>query len=198
MKTKNTKKVTLKILEKLEACESGAEYWKSLSEKHRHDPLWLMQHAIDSDNLHVMEHANWLITRLLSTKNVRRYAVFAARLALPVFESEYPNDDRPRKAIEAAEDVIKRNTAENREKARLAADAAWAAVVADVSCVVVDRSSWASWASWASRAAAYAAWTAAWEYRTADGANAAMAALAAADTAKTMIKILKYGMELLK
>lgn len=34
-------------------------------------------------------------------------AVIAARAAIPIFEAEFPNDSRPREAVEAAEDVIR-------------------------------------------------------------------------------------------
>ena len=44
-------------------------------------------------------------------------AVFAAELVLPDFEKEYPNDKRPREAIEAAKKVLKRDNKANRDAA---------------------------------------------------------------------------------
>ena len=47
------------------------------------------------------------------------FAIFAARLVLKNFEKEFPGDDRPRKAIEAAEAYAKNPTKKNREAAEL-------------------------------------------------------------------------------
>lgn len=54
-------------------------------------------------------------------------AVYAARLVLPMWEQKYPEDDSPRKAIEAAEAVLANNTKETRRAAWSAASAASAA-----------------------------------------------------------------------
>lgn len=45
---------------------------------------------------------------------------------IDIFEKGHPNDDRPRKAIEAAKEWLKNPTEENRK----AAEAAWAAAAA--------------------------------------------------------------------
>lgn len=50
-------------------------------------------------------------------------AIFAAELVLKNYEDKYPNDLRPRQAIEAVKEVLKNNTEENRS----AAEAAWSA-----------------------------------------------------------------------
>ena len=54
-------------------------------------------------------------------------AVFAAKLCLKNFETEYPEDKRPRLAIEAAMKYIDNPTEENRSAAASAASAAWSA-----------------------------------------------------------------------
>lgn len=54
-------------------------------------------------------------------------AIYAARLVLPIFEKLYPNDKRPRKAIEAAVNWLKNPTEKNRIAAKKAARAAYAA-----------------------------------------------------------------------
>ena len=48
------------------------------------------------------------------------FAIYAARLVLKLYEDKYPNDDRPRKAIEAAENYAKYPTAKNRVTANAA------------------------------------------------------------------------------
>jgi hypothetical protein len=80
------------------------------------------------------------------------HAIYSAEAVLPIFENKYPNDNRPRLAIEAAKTVLKYPTEENKAKAKAAA---WAADDA------------ADDAGFASHAAAYAAaraatWAAAW------------------------------------
>jgi hypothetical protein len=42
-------------------------------------------------------------------------AIDAAKNSIYVFEAEYPNDDRPRKALEAAETWLREPTRENRQ-----------------------------------------------------------------------------------
>ena len=74
--------------------------------------------------------ALWLLVRRLDRKDRIRFAVYCAKDVLPIYEHTYPNDDRPRKSIEAAEACIKSNTKKNRVAADAAADAA--RVAADV------------------------------------------------------------------
>ena len=95
-------------------------------------------------------------------KEIRLFAVDCAELVLPLYEKQYLNDDRPRKAIQAARDyangVI---SAEELYAARAAARAAaWAAAGA-----AADAAWDAAWAAaWAAAgdAARAAAWAAAW------------------------------------
>jgi hypothetical protein len=93
---------------------------------------------------------------------------------LHIFENEYPNDDGPRKAIEASQQFIRGNITEQ-EWAVRAARAARAALAAEAA-----RAAWAALAAEAARAAwAADAADAAWAARAADAALAAEAARAA-------------------
>jgi hypothetical protein len=60
-----------------------------------------------------------------------QFAVLCARAVLPIWEVKFPDDDRPRKAIEAAEAWLAEPSEENagvaKEVAMSARDAAWAA-----------------------------------------------------------------------
>src|SRR3972149_2532123 len=68
----------------------------------------------------------------LDTKDRVRYAAFAATQVIGIYEKAYPHDDRPRKAIEAAEKCIAHNSPENRDYAASAAtDADYASHTAD-------------------------------------------------------------------
>ena len=57
-------------------------------------------------------------------KDFLKLAIFSAELVLKNFEKEYPNDLRPREAIEAAKKVLFRDTEKNRSAAESAAESA--------------------------------------------------------------------------
>ncbi len=98
-------------------------------------------------------------------------AIFAAEQVIDIFEKKYPNDDRPRKAIEAAKAWLISPTEEN---ARAAHTASYAA----------------TYAAYAADAASYAAHTAA------DAASyAAHTAADAADARKKLIKKINIWFE---
>lgn len=102
------------------------------------------------------------------------FAIFAARLVLKNFEKEFPCDDRPRKAIEAAEAYAKNPTKKNREAAKAAESAAESAAWAAES---VAESAWlAAWAT--AKSAAEAAWAARSTARSATRSTAWSAAKA--------------------
>ena len=77
-------------------------------------------------------------------------AIFSAELCLKEFEKLYPNDNRPRKAIDAARAVLAHDTAKNRSAAELAArsarsarSAAWSAAWAAVwSAAIKEIDTW--------------------------------------------------------
>jgi hypothetical protein len=101
---------------------------------------------------------------------LRLFAADCAEHVLHIYEKEYPSDDRPRKAIEAARKYARK------EIDAAARAAAWAAARA------------ADWAAAGAAAAAAdaagdAAWAAAWAAARAAAGDAARAAAAAADAA---------------
>ncbi len=111
-----------------------------------------------------------LINRLMGTAIVDdkksreigiRLAVFCAEKTLPIFEKKFPNDNRPRKAIEAVKNYL-----HNGEGVELKASAA---------------ASSASAASYASAAASYASDAAAAASSASDASDAAAAASYASD-----------------
>jgi hypothetical protein len=72
----------------------------------------------------------WVAFRMMREKSVRLCAIEIAKSVLPIFEKEYPNDLRPRKAIEAAETYLENLTEENRQKVESTYGAAYAAYYA--------------------------------------------------------------------
>lgn len=144
---------TLNEIKRHNPCESG---WKKLTKnlggirKYGKDtPVTLLQ-ILDSNGLN---DALWALRACNDERFARLLACDYAEHILHIFESRYPDDKRPRRAIEvsrrcadglATEDEL--NAA--RDAARAARDAAWAAEAA-------ARAAWAAWA--AARAAEAAA-----------------------------------------
>ena len=129
-----------------------------------------------------LKWGNWLIVRVMERKQYLQYAIFVAEQVIDIFEKKYPNDKRPRAAIEAVKEYLKNP---NRKNASAAASASAAAASASAAAYGASAASAASAAAAASASAA------------AYGASAASAA--AADASEEMqLKILKYGIELLK
>ena len=118
-------------------------------------------------------------------KDSVKLAIFAAELTIKNFEKKYPNDKRPREAIEAAKNWLKNPTEKNRSAARSAALSARSAASA-------ARSAESAWS--AARSAESAAWSAesaAWSAaRSADSAE--WSAWSAWSANKILIKCEKY------
>ena len=191
-------KITLEWLKEVNACDKGVDWFKN---KKLSDDIEILNALIADDKL---DWINWVICRIFNREQKIRYGIYAAEQVLDIFEKKYPKDDRPRNAIEFARKCIT-------DKSSVAAGAAEAATWA-----AKDAAKAAAWAAWSAKDAA---WAAAWAARdaawaaagAADAAakNAAGAAEAAAEAAagdvagavaktKMQLKILEYGISLLK
>ena len=159
--------ITFKWLDDKCACREGLVWYKNHKET---DPLKLMDSLIRNDKL---DWANWLIVRMMKRNQYLSYSIYAAEQVIGIFEKEYPNDRRPRQAIDAAKAVLKRDTAEN-----------WAASEAAFEAASMASEA-ASMASWAASEAAF--WAAFWASRASEAAKKEM-----------QLRILNYGMSLLK
>lgn len=115
------KNITQEWLEENKACYEGTKWFLRQGKREAIDVI----RALVADNH--WNWANWTLVRLLSRKQQLSYAIFAAELVLPIFEAEYPNDNRPRLAIEATRKCLEKDTKKNREEAFLAYSAASAA-----------------------------------------------------------------------
>jgi len=92
------------------------------------------------------------------------FAVWCTEKALSIFEEEYPEDDRPRLAIEAAKRWLEDPSEEN----RLAVEAAAYSAYGDAVYAVAEAADTAAtYAAYAARAASTAAWACA-DFRTLD------------------------------
>ena len=113
--------ITKEWLEEMNACTAGIDWFLAQTET---AGITVVKKLLAENHF---EWANWLIVRLMDRKQKIRYSCFAARQVLVIFEKQYPDDKRPRLALEAAEKCIEEDTQENRAAAREAAWEAWAA-----------------------------------------------------------------------
>ena len=57
---------------------------------------------------HRLDWANWVIVRVMTYDQYVKYAVFAAEQVIKIYEDKYPDDKRPRLAIEAARKYLEK------------------------------------------------------------------------------------------
>lgn len=112
---------------KLSMCENGLHCSRSVFDAFRYVRGEILarvecrgDHIIGTDKecwreMRVVKAYEW------AKKDSVAIAIDAARLVLPIFEKIYPNDKRPRKAIEAAINWLKNPTKKNRKAAIMAA-----------------------------------------------------------------------------
>jgi hypothetical protein len=136
------------------------------------------------------EGGDWLIWLLRNTVGIDKptavkLAIKCALHVLPIFETKYPTNKRPRLAIEAAAKCLNNLTNENKKTAAAAAAysaaySAAAAAAADAAAAAAAAYSAAYSAASAAYSAAYSAAAAAAAYSAADSADSAAAAAEAA------------------
>ena len=156
------KKITKKWLKKINACCPESDMDRA--EKEFKGDIELIAKALLDNNR--FDDANWLLTRIMNKSQNVQYAIFAAEQVLSIFENKYPNDNRPRKAIEAAKNYLKNPCKKTKSAAYAtvyttvyaAANAATAAAYATVyATVYADANADAAATAHAAHAAAYAA-----------------------------------------
>jgi len=174
-------KITKELLRRWGLLEYNTRWCDNYKET---DGLKLVKVLIEDNQL---SWANWLISHLMNYEQRVSYAVFAAEQVIDLYEEKYPNDKRPREAIEAAKKCIENPSKENK-------DAAYAAAyLARLSDALVDSSYEAVYAV---SAASYAAYTSEDEEDSAEYAS--YAADEASVDSEMKVKILNYGIELLE
>ncbi len=96
-------KITIDKLKKIDACAEGMEFFR----------MTLGRSAELEDVLNVLleqeeyEWTRWLTRKVLSQRENVQLAVWCAEQVLPVFEAEFPEDKRPRQAIETVKRWLK-------------------------------------------------------------------------------------------
>ncbi|MDD5354956.1 MAG: Imm5 family immunity protein [Candidatus Omnitrophica bacterium] len=180
-------------LKKWNACDEGKDWF--LLRKFKSDKQVMEELLADKKE----NWANWVIIKLFNRKQKIQYAIFAAEQVINLYEEKYPNDKRPREAIEAAKAYLNKPTQKNKDAA---ADAAYAAYAAADAAYAAHAAAYAAHAAaYAAHAAAYAAdaaYVAHAAAYAADAAYVADAAAYAAAYAEMKTKIIRYGVGLLK
>ena len=186
------KKITIEWLVSKNACQDGFEWF--VEQNKEFEPVPLLYLLIKKNQL---DWANWLIVRVMDYSQYVSYAVYAAEQVIDIFEKEFPDDKRPRTAIEAAKKCIKNPSDENKKEAdRAAGRAASASNAAYSAAYRAARAAYRA-ADSAADSAARAAYRAAYSAANSAANSAACAEYSAAYRAKILKKILKYGIKLL-
>lgn len=145
-------------------------------------------------NDHRPEWARWLYIRLMTVRQRRMFAIYAAEQVLPIWEKKHPANLAPRKAIEAAHAAIRRNTQKNRDLAR---DAAKAAYVAYATYAAYPNSAYARAANSAYAAASTSVYTYTYVDDAAYAAAHASAAIATYHRKKMQRRLIKEAVRIL-
>ena len=127
--------------------------------------------------------ADWALTKSFTKKQNVMFAIYAAEQVIDIFEKEYPEDKRPRAAIETAKRWLTGEATEAECKAAADASASYA------SAAITSTAYYAASASYAASAAYYAPY---------DAATAAFYATSSAFSAAMREKIIAYGLTLLQ
>lgn len=129
---KLNKVITKQWLDKYDACQNAKEWVLSLKNKSIEN---IFKIGMKEKKY---QWINWGICRLFNKRQKIKYAIYAAKQVIDIYEKKYLNDDRPRKAIKAAEKYLNRQSIKNAAIAAVAsvavadAAAASAAVAAAV------------------------------------------------------------------
>jgi len=192
------KTITKEWLREQGACTEGYDWF--IRQRAR-DEVKVLEHLIKEEKY---DWANWLIVRRMERKQYIQYAIYAAEQVIEIYEKQYPDDKRPRQAIEAARRCLTDDSSAARAAYSAADSAASAAYSAADSAAYSAADSAADSAASAAYSAAYSAARAAYSaaYSAASAAySAARAAYSAADSAaleEMQKKILAYGISLLE
>ena len=93
--------LSLSKLESMGACAPGIELYRQLGCPDTVESAVAL--AMQQDRFN---YCNWLLTHLFTKEQNVKYAIYAAKSVLRIHGSKYPDDTRPRKAIEAAEEYL--------------------------------------------------------------------------------------------
>ena len=136
-------KLSLKFLQRKQACSSGLKWY---NEHGQPDTVEACVAALiaDANEPKNLNYASWLLSQTLSEPDCRRYAIFAARQVIGIYEKQYPEDARPRKSIEAAEAYLEGKISREELAAAMAAAGAAEAAAGAWDARVAGDAAWAA------------------------------------------------------
>ena len=167
--------ITVNQLNELGACQDGVAWFKT---QNNHEAKHVLRECTKTDN---SSYANWYVTKLFTKPQAVEYSIYCAELCIAEYEKDYPNDPRPREAIEAAKAWLENPNKENKVAAESAAESA-ARYAARYAILSAAEYAWSA-ADSARSAARYATWSAA-RYAADSARYAAWSAAAAAASAE--------------
>ena len=92
--------ISMKWAEDNHACQEAREWFRrALNGREAIDVPELFSLLRQVDRI---DWANWLVVRLMTHDQQIMYAIYAAEQVIEIYEARYPNDTRPRNAIQAA------------------------------------------------------------------------------------------------
>ena len=119
-----------KITKPLDICKVGFHASKNIIDAMSFVSMgWAAKVEVRGESIIQKDKECWSEMRIVKWKKWTKkdsvsLAIFAAELVLDNFEKKYPDDKRPREAIEAAKAVLKNDNEKTRSAARSAAEAA--------------------------------------------------------------------------
>ena len=140
-------RITAKQLINAGCCRYGVNRYFLNIKRRSWDAEKLLKHAIASGN---HQDVRYGLFCMMSKNQRMQWSIFCAESVLYMFEEKHPNDDRPRKAIEAAKNYLSSPSV----KTSAAADAAYAAYAADAAAYAAAYAAYAAYAAATDDAAA--------------------------------------------
>ena len=134
-------KLTREWLQEEHACAEGIKYWEAIGSPDAGETM--TRAAADGE----YGYCRWLIAKCMDKPAAVDLAILSAEMALPIFEKKYPEDTRPRAAIEAAKAWRSDPSDENKAKARSDATAATAAADAADAADAARKETWTKMAA---------------------------------------------------
>ena len=190
------KEITNRYLQDIGACQDAREQFRK--ELNGGSSLSVSRVFTRLKQINRLDWANWLIVRLMTHEQQIRYAIYAAEQVIELYEEKYPDDKRPRQAIEAARLCLDNPSEENKTAAWSATWSAWSAWSAARSAAWSAAWSATEATAWSARSAAEsAAWSARSAAESAARSAAESAARSAAALKKMQLKIINYGLRLI-
>ena len=116
-------KITKRWIKSNNACNDSLEWFE---QQDSFDAKILFDSAIKSERF---SDINWVLTKKMNRSQLTLYSIYAAEKVLENFEKIFPDDGRPRIAIESAKKYLENPSFKTKEAARSAAESAESAAL---------------------------------------------------------------------